>query len=165
MLNLFDRLLLVRGVPIFEELREDFLIRLVPVMEEEIFEAKQPIIRQGEEGSSMFIIASGQVKVHIGDQELKRLGREEFFGEMALFDSESRSASVTALERCVCLELTQQQLYSAIDETPGIALNLIRILSGRIRKLNQEINELRGSSNGANPKAMPREVATRVKRP
>lgn len=163
MLNLFDRLLLVRGVPIFKELREDFLIRLVPVMEERTFEAKQTIFRQGEEGRSMFIIASGKVKIHIGNQELAVLDREQFFGEMSLFDAESRSASVTAIERCVCLELTQQQLYSAIDETPGIALNLIRILSGRIRDLNQELNSLKAQKSGSDNFSVMRTVATPAK--
>ena len=37
--------------------------------------------------------------------------------------------------------LTQQQLYEAIDETPGIAVNIIRLLSRRIRELNNELNE------------------------
>ena len=36
--------------------------------------------------------------------------------------------------------LTQMQLYDAIDETPGIADNIIRLLSRRIRELNQKLN-------------------------
>ncbi|MBE9042485.1 Crp/Fnr family transcriptional regulator, partial [Oscillatoriales cyanobacterium LEGE 11467] len=57
-----------------------------------------------------------------------------------LFDAEPRSASVTTLDRCECLMLTQQQLYDAIDETPGIAVNIIRLLSRRTRELNQKLN-------------------------
>ena len=53
---------------------------------------------------------------------------------------EPRSASVTTIEPCQCLMLTQQQLYDAIDDTPGIAVNIIRLLSRRIRELNQDIN-------------------------
>jgi CRP-like cAMP-binding protein len=59
---------------------------------------------------------------------------------MSVFDAEPRSASVTTLEPCDCLVLTQQQLYDAIDETPGIAVNIIRLLSRRIRELNQDLN-------------------------
>ncbi len=61
---------------------------------------------------------------------------------MAVLDAEPRSASVTTLEQCECLMLTQQQLYEAIEETPGIAVNIIRLLSRRIRELNQKINVL-----------------------
>jgi hypothetical protein len=39
--------------------------------------------------------------------------------------------------------LTQQQLYDAIDETPGIAVNVIRLLSRRIRELNQDLNQVK----------------------
>ncbi len=143
MLNNFDRLLLLRGVSIFRELRDDFLIRLSAVMEERSFPAKGNIFRQGDEGQSLFIVASGNVRVHIDQQELTKLSRGDFFGEMSLFDTEPRSASVTAIESCICLELTQSQLYEAINETPEIALKLIGILSSRIRELNREINELR----------------------
>ena len=140
MLNSFDRLLLVRGVPIFQELRDDFLVRLASIMEEHTFNSKEVILTQGQEGRSVYVVATGRVRVHSGDQDLALLKKGEFFGEMSLFDSEPRSASVTALEVCDCLVLTQQQLYEAIDETPEIALNIIRILSRRIRELNAKIN-------------------------
>ena len=136
MLNSFERLLLVRGVPIFQELRDDFLVRLASIMEEHTFNAKEVILTQGQEGRSVYVVAAGQVRVHNGEQDLALLKKGQFFGEMSLFDSEPRSASVTALEVCDCLVLTQQQLYEAIDETPQIALNIIRILSRRIRTLN-----------------------------
>jgi len=143
MLNLFERLLLMRKVDIFQELREDFLIRLVPVMEERVFKARQPIFKQNDDGRSMFIVASGKVKIHIEDRLLKDHTREGFFGEMSLFDSEMRSASATAIEdETICLELTQQHVFAAIEETPGIAVNIIKILSRRIRELNQEKEEL-----------------------
>ena len=140
MLTSVDRLLFVRGVPIFQELRDDFLVRLASIMDELAFPAKHTIFTQGQEGRSLYVIVSGQVKVHIGNRELARLGKGGCFGEMSLFDAEPRSASITTLEPCECLVLTQQQLYEAIDETPGIAVNIIRLLSRRIRELNLKFN-------------------------
>ena len=137
-----DRLLFVRKVPIFQELRDDFLVRLAAIMEELSFPAKHPIFTQGEEGRSLYILVSGRVRVHIGNRELAQLEKGACFGEMAILDAEPRSASVTTLEQCECLMLTQQQLYEAIEETPGIAVNVIRLLSRRIRELNQKINLL-----------------------
>ncbi len=140
MLTSVDRLLFVRQVPIFKELRDDFLVRLASVMEELSFPNNHTIFTEGEEGRSLYIVVSGRVRVHIDDQELVQLERGTCFGEMSLFDAEPRSASVTTLESCDCLVLTQQQLYEAIDETPGIAVNIIRLLSRRIRELNLKIN-------------------------
>ncbi|MGC9524376.1 MAG: Crp/Fnr family transcriptional regulator [Limnospira sp.] len=140
MLTSVQRLLFVRKVPIFQELRDDFLVRLASVMDELSFPADHNIFTEGQEGRSLYIVVSGRVKVHHGDRILARLEKESCFGEMSLFDAEPRSASVTTLEPCECLMLTQMQLYDAIDETPGIAVNIIRLLSRRIRELNQQVN-------------------------
>lgn len=140
MLTSVERLLFIRAVPIFQELRDDFLVRLASVMEELSFSRDQTIFTQGQEGRSLYIVVSGLVRVHIGDRELAQLKQGTCFGEMSLFDSEPRSASITSLEECECLVLTQLQLYDAIDETPGIAVNIIRLLSRRIRELNNKVN-------------------------
>jgi len=153
MLTSVDRLIFVRGVPIFKELRDDFLVRLASIMDELSFPANHTIFTEGQEGRSLYIVVSGRVRVHIGSQEIVQLEQGACFGEMSLFDAEPRSASVTTLESCDCLVLTQQQLYEAIDETPGIAVNIIRLLSRRIRELNQKINLMRG--DGQIPSAPP----------
>lgn len=142
MLTSVQRLLLVQKVPIFRELRDDFLVRLAATMEELSFPAQYTIVKQGEEGRSLYILTAGQVQVHMGTRELAILKRGACFGEMAVLDTEPRSASVTTLEPSDCLMLTQQQLYEAIEETPSIAVNIIRLLSRRIRFLNQQVQTL-----------------------
>jgi len=141
MLTSVERLLFVRGVPIFKELRDDFLVRLASVMDELSFPANYSIFTKDQEGRSLYILVSGQVRVHIEDRDLAQLEKGTCFGEMSLFDAEPRSATVTTLETCECLMLTQMQLYDAIDETPDIAINIIRLLSRRIRELNQKLNK------------------------
>ncbi|CBN54029.1 cyclic nucleotide-binding domain-containing protein [Kamptonema animale CS-326] len=149
MLTSVERLLFVRGVPIFKELRDDFLVRLASVMDELSFPSKYSIFTEGQEGRSLYIVVSGKVRVHIGDRDLAQLEQGTFFGEMSLFDAEPRSASITTIEKCECLMLTQMQLYDAIDETPGIAVNIIRLLSRRIRELNQKINAKQAAEHQA----------------
>ncbi|MFM7602193.1 MAG: Crp/Fnr family transcriptional regulator [Pseudanabaena sp.] len=148
MLTSIDRLLLVRGVPIFKELRDDFLVRLASIMSEVSYPSGKTIFAQGKDGRSLYIVVAGRVRVHLGDKDLAILDKGSCFGEMSLFDAEPRSASVTAISSCDCLVLTQQQLYEAIDETPDIAVNIIRLLSRRIRSQNIQLNELQA----ANPK-------------
>ena len=83
-------------------------------------------------GRALYIVVAGKVRVHLEDKNLAILDKGSCFGEMSLFDAEPRSASVTAITNCDCLVLTQQQLYEAIDETPDIAVNIIRLLSRHI---------------------------------
>ena len=147
MLSSVDRLLFVRRVPIFKELRDDFIVRLTSVMHELQFPANYTIFKQGEEGRSLYIVVSGKVKVHIGDKKLAEVEQGKYFGEMAVFDTQPRSASATTLESCEFLELTQEQLYDAIEETPEIAVNIIRELSRLVRKLNDDINVTVSRSN------------------
>lgn len=155
MLTSVDRLIFVRGVPIFKELRDDFLVRLASIMDELSFPANHTIFTEGQEGRSLYIVVSGRVRVHIGNQEIVQLDQGTCFGEMSLFDAEPRSASVTTIEPCDCLMLTQQQLYEAIDETPGIAVNIIRLLSRRIRELNQKMNAMRAEATVAPVQSQP----------
>lgn len=150
MLTSVERLLFVRAVPIFQELRDDFLVRVASVMDELSFPANHTIFTEGQEGRSLYIVVSGSVRVHIGDRELTQLSEGACFGEMSLFDAEPRSASVTTLKTCECLVLTQMQLYDAIDETPGIAINIIRLLSRRIRELNSKLNTYEVRNSAAN---------------
>jgi len=140
MLTSVERLLFIRAVPIFKELRDDFLVRLASVMNELSFPTNHTIFTEGKEGRSLYIVVSGRVRVHLENRELANLEQGACFGEMSLFDAEPRSASVTTLESCECLMLTQIQLYDAIDETPEIAINIIRLLSRRIRELNYKLN-------------------------
>ncbi|MEB3340417.1 cyclic nucleotide-binding domain-containing protein [Okeania sp.] len=147
MLTSVERLLFIRAVPIFRELRDDFLVRLASVMDELSFPTNHTIFTEGKEGRSLYVVVSGRVKVHLEHRELARLQQGACFGEMSLFDAEPRSASVTTLENCECLMLTQMQLYDAIDETPEIAINIIRLLSRRIRELNQKINARENSAS------------------
>ncbi len=142
MITTVERLIFVRRVSIFQELRDDFIVRLAAVMYELSFPAKHTIFTRGQEGNSLYIIVSGQVKVHIGEKQLAEFFPGESFGEMSLFDAEPRSASITTLEPCDCLVLTQDQLYDAIEDTPEIAVNIIRMLSRRIRDLNSKIDDL-----------------------
>jgi len=142
MITTVERLIFVRRVSIFQELRDDFIVRLAVVMDEVSFPAKHTIFTRGQEGQSLYILVSGQVKVHIGEKQLAKFQRGESFGEMSLFDAEPRSASITTLEPCDCLILTQDQLYDAIEETPEIAVNIIRMLSRRIRDLNSKIDDM-----------------------
>ncbi|MDY6781182.1 MAG: cyclic nucleotide-binding domain-containing protein [Cyanobacteriota bacterium] len=140
MLSSFDRLLFIRRVSIFQDLRDEFLVKLASAMDELSFPNQHTIFEQGEEGRSLYIVVSGRVRVHVGERDLAFLEKGTFFGEMSLFDAEPRSASVTTTENCDCLTLNQLQLIDAIEETPEIAVNITRSLSRRIRELNSKIN-------------------------
>jgi CRP/FNR family transcriptional regulator, cyclic AMP receptor protein len=133
-----ERLHFLQEVPIFKEINNpDFLAQLAANLEEEIFPANHNIFTKGEAGHLLYILVSGSVQVHLDSISLAKLEVGAYFGEMALFDAQPRSASVTTLQPSKCLVLTRQQIHQAIRENPGIAINMIRVLVARVRKLNR----------------------------
>lgn len=137
MLSNINRLLFLREVQIFKDLDSyAFLEQLADVMDEVEFPARTTIFQRGESSQLCYILVTGKARIHIESLELGQLGAGDCFGEMSLFDAKPRPASVTTLEDCLCLILNQDQVFDAIHENPGIALNIIRLLSDQIHKLN-----------------------------
>jgi CRP/FNR family cyclic AMP-dependent transcriptional regulator len=101
------------------------------------------IVRQGEIGDCMFEILDGRVEV-IRETEgeevrLAELGRGDFFGEMAIFDHEVRSATVRALGLVRALTIDKRTLLRRITEDPSLAFRILEKMSRRIRDLNKKM--------------------------
>jgi len=104
------------------------------------------ILRQGAEGSSMYVVQKGEVEVFRegtgGPVRLGLLFAGAIFGEMALFEHRPRSASVRALGGAQVLTVDKRTLLRRIKEDPLVATHLMEILCGRIRDLDSRISEL-----------------------
>ena len=87
---------LLRAFPVFSDLGEDDLKRVAKRLQERVFAADAFVFRRGERADGMYFIANGAVEISIGDKQ-HRLGRGDFFGEMALLDQSRRSAPVRSI--------------------------------------------------------------------
>ena len=108
-----------------------------------VYQPGEVIILQGEAGDCMYVIQEGQVAVMIEqkDQEtlLAVLGAGEFFGEMAIFEHQARSATVSALGKARVLTVDKRNLLRQITEDPTLAFHLVEHMSARIRALTNEV--------------------------
>ena len=105
------------------------------------------IVSEGDEGNSLFVIQSGSVKAFLSDEDGKEVvlstqKQGEYFGDLALFDDEPRSASVMALEQCKVMIITKSQLRDAIKEDPDIGFSLLHGLAKRVRILTENVRTL-----------------------
>jgi len=108
----------------------------------------EPIARQGEIGECMYVIQQGQVEV-VREQDgaevqLATLGEGDFFGEMALFDRERRSATVRALGEARVLTVDKRTFLRRIHEDPSLAFRIVKGMSQRIRTLDAQVARLEG---------------------
>ena len=105
------------------------------------------IVREGESGNCMYEIQSGKVEI-VRDKDgrgvrLAELGPGDFFGEMAIFEREVRSATVKAVGPVRALTVDKKTLLTRISADPTLAFRLLEKLSGRIRELDREVVHLK----------------------
>lgn len=105
------------------------------------------IVAQDEPGDSMYLLASGRVKVALFGENgreltLSLLQPGDFFGEMALLDSRPRSANVVALDDATVLQLTREAFLAHMKSHPQTALNIIAELTARLRRADETIASL-----------------------
>jgi len=109
------------------------------------------IVTQGELGDCMYVVQSGEVEVvqatPAGEQRLAVLVAGDFFGEMAVFEREVRSATVRALGEARALKVDKRTLLRRIKEDPLLAVNLLQTLSHRIRDLNAQLAKRGGGTS------------------
>ena len=101
------------------------------------------IVRQGEAGSCMYVIQEGTVEVLAetdGEElHLRDLGPNDFFGEMALFEAETRTATIRSKGPSRILTVDKKSFLSGINEDPSLALRLVQTMSHRIRDLTERL--------------------------
>ena len=110
--------------PLFEVLEDDEREALIKEMEGESHAEGSVIINEGDPGTSMYLIASGEVKVYTrgtgGTVYLANLGEGDFFGEVSMLTGKPRTATITAAQRTELLRLDKEKLDTALAKYPGI---------------------------------------------
>jgi len=113
------------AVDIFSPLSAEELRQLAKATVGHVFAPGETLIRAGDEGSSMFVVHNGRVAVQVADRTGPRtvavLTEGNFFGEMALFTGEPRTANVVALEETEVLEIGHAAMKHLFDTNPGLA--------------------------------------------
>lgn len=103
------------------------------------FAAGTTIFRQGDAGHEMFVIRNGAVDILVGDHTVATLSEGEIFGEMALIDTQPRSATAVARENCTVVPIDERRFTFLIQQTPQFGLHVMRVLAQRLRSADQRI--------------------------
>ncbi len=102
------------------------------------------LFREGDKGEEMYIIRSGRVKIFRTGKgrevKLSSLGPNDFFGEMALFGSRSRSASAQ-VESDAEIQVVDAQTFKSFIKEP-IVWSILEKMSNIIREVDDKIEEL-----------------------
>ncbi len=105
------------------------------------------VFQEGQETDGLYILVSGQVRVYAlhsdgREKTLDILSEGDVLGEMTLFGSEFRSASVEAMSDACFVVIPKAEFQSLIIDIPSLAIKIIEVLSRRLRQANHQIQEL-----------------------
>ena len=113
------------AVDVFSPLSTDELRQLAKATAGHVFAPGETLIRAGDEGSSMFVVHNGRVAVQVSDpggpRTVAELTEGNFFGEMALFTGEPRTANVVAIEETEVLEIGHAAMKHIFQTNPSLA--------------------------------------------
>lgn len=98
------------------------------------FRAGTSIFTEGTPGDVMYVILDGTVDVRVRNHLIETLGPGEIVGEMALIDSQARSATAIAKSDCRLAMVDEEQFLYMVPETPFFALHVMRVLVERLRR-------------------------------
>lgn len=138
---------LFRQVPLFAGLEDEDLESLIAVANRRKYPKDGVIFFENDVGDALFMILSGRIKVTILSDDgreiiLAMLSDADFFGEMSLLDNEPRSATAIALQETEMVVLHQRDFLTIVEKRPRVLINLLSVLSARLRKANQQIGNL-----------------------
>lgn len=133
------------AVDIFAPLSADETSMLAQAAVRHVFAPGETVIRAGDPGSSMFVVHKGRVRVQVSENGRPRtvatLNEGDFFGEMALFTGEPRTANVLALEETEVLEIGHAAMKRVFDTNPDLVESLSFIMAERRQGLASQTDD------------------------
>jgi len=136
----------LRTNKLFEGLPDSDFQHLKSVIKRRVFTKDVVLIEDGQRGDTLFLLIAGSVKVTKTSADGKevllttRYGGD-FFGEMALLDDAPRSARIVTLEECAIGAIDKTDFNQMMLDEPQVALNILKVISARLRQSNEQIIE------------------------
>jgi CRP-like cAMP-binding protein len=135
---------LLGRVPVFEALRPEDLVRVADVAVPRSFRGGEVVFREGDDSDTCYIVRSGHaraVREHGDGRQitLATFGPGDFFGELAMFDDERRSATIEAVDALDVLGIPGVDMRALLSRHPEIAVKLVISLGRRLRAANERL--------------------------
>lgn len=136
-----EKITWLQKVPLLRSCTAEVVEQMADATGELEFAAGQAIVQQGQVGNGLYIVVSGGVRIVAGKEQLALLGPGDFFGELSVIDQQPRNATAYADGPTACVALASWDLIALLERDPGLAMNLLRELAGRLRRADARIRD------------------------
>jgi hypothetical protein len=150
MRSIMDIAVRLQDAPVFGQLSTQQIVALADLLQEQSLKQDERVFALGEEGVGLYLVLEGRVELRRGELLLDEIGPGGFFGELSALDGLPRSADAVASEDTAVLRLERDDLLSMVEEVPGLAIGLVQLLSARVRRLQERLDET-GAQTGESP--------------
>jgi hypothetical protein len=133
MLGVLEKVLVLRDSSLFMGLSGEELYPVAEIAQASFLSAGDVVIREGDPGDALFVVARGTVQAVKGSAKLRAMGPGEVFGELALLDGAPRAATVVAETEAQLLRIPRAEFEALLDESPELARGVIRTLIQHLR--------------------------------
>jgi len=142
-----DASLYFKQVSLFADLADEDIRQLMAAAKKRTFRPGEVIFHRDDVGQVLYVIKEGKVNICLISPEgqeisLVVLGKGDCFGELAILDRLPRSADAIAIDRVECYTLQRSDFHNAIMKSPKIAIQVLEVLSRRLRKTDDKVEDL-----------------------
>ena len=139
MYSTVEKILFMKGTPLFSHLSGEDLAPLARVAEMIHFSEREVVFREGDSGDYFYVLINGEVLLESQDTELRRVSPPGMIGELAVLDRGAQSCSARVLKPSDLLRIGSEEFFEVLHEQNEIAEALIRILAGEVREIQQHL--------------------------
>ena len=125
------------SVPLFQGLSKGELRHVADEFRDEMYSPGQDIVTEGQSGGPFFCITEGRVNVVVEGKKVNELGPGAYFGEMALLEGGTRSATIRAETHVKALAITSWNFLALLEGNWEITKKVLAQLSRRVRELER----------------------------
>ena len=130
---LIEKVMILKGSQLFRNFPGHDLAGIASLAEVVHLAPEEVVFQQGDVGDAFYMVVHGGIRIMRGTTELALLGPREGFGEMAILDQETRSATATAAEATTLLRIDRHSFDRLIEQNPAVARGIYRVLTERLR--------------------------------
>ncbi len=145
---IMNQITFLKGTPLFADLTKSQLAAIAPDMVPRRFQPGEIIFHEGDSGQFLYLVQSGQVRIFVNgldgsETSVILFGKPgDMFGELAVIDGLTRSASAVALNETILLTMSREDFRRHMRQCPRLALNFMKVLSHRVRYNTRQMDSL-----------------------
>ncbi len=129
----FEKVLILKNIPMFENASEMALSDLIASSEEKTYKAGEILLDNIKENTVLFIVLSGKAQAVLDEDHILEFGPRQFFGETTVLSPAVLPYQIKAIEKTTVLKISGHRLYQVMSLHPSIARGFIGELSRRLR--------------------------------